>query len=171
LDEGIYLTLQSGAFSFDLFMKCVLHHTSFFISDVYTDSASMQVDVKYNDVTISKVQNHAPSVLPALGSYGDATVVWVPDLIGVMNIDEKNSTGTNDDDNNEVKIKLVHTNTVYPLWNIQDNHDSGHMTQGGFKVTGYPTSFEISKRDLVQIINIDISNGLDYVEITATPIH
>ena len=87
LHEETAIKLISGSFSFNVFMKVVLHQTSLFIPDVYTDSANMQVDVKYNDATISNVKNNAPSVINALGQYGDATVVWVPDLIGVMNID------------------------------------------------------------------------------------
>lgn len=170
LHEETSIKLISGNFSFDVFMKVVLHQTSFFIPDVYTDSATMQVDVKYNDATISNVKNNAPSVIDALGQYGDATVVWVPDLIGVMNIDETKSTATVD--GGDIKIKLVHSNAIYPLWNIQDNHDAGHTTQGGSPVSGYPANFIISRKNETQTQNMIISpNGLDYQYITVTPRH
>jgi hypothetical protein len=171
LHEETAIKLLSGSFSFDVSMKVVLHQTSLFISDVYTDSATMQVDIKYKDVTISNVKNNAPSVVGGLGTYGDATVVWIPDVVGVMNIDEKNSTGTVTDDYNQIKFKLVHTNAVYPKWEIKDNHDAGHHEQGGGPVTGYPQMFVLPLKNEAQTIrNMIISpNGLDYEEITATP--
>jgi hypothetical protein len=172
LNEYTKISLISGVFSFDISMKVVLHQTSLFISDVYTDSATMQVDIKNKDLTISNVKNNAPSVIGALGTYGDATVVWIPDLVGVMNINETSSSGTVSEDFGEMSFNLVHTNAVYPKWEIQDNHDAGHHEEGGFTVTGYPTKFEFSLKNEAQTINIIVSpNGLDYEEITKTPKH
>jgi hypothetical protein len=167
LHEGNVIELNAGIFSFDVSISCILHHTSFYIADVYEDGASMQVDVKYNDVTVSKFENQPPTVDPSTGQFGDATVSFVPDTYGIMNIES--ATGTIKDGN--ITITPKESGTMYPLWNIQDNHDAGHSTQGGYPATALPKTFVFKASDKTQTQAVDLSNGIDFVVISVYPIH
>jgi hypothetical protein len=167
LHESTLIGLKSGVFSFDVSISCIMHHTSFYIADVYEDGASMQVDVKYNDVTVSKFENQPPTADPSTDQFGDATVSFVPDKYGIINI--VSATGINKD--GTIIITPKESGTMYPFWTIQDNHDAGHTTQGGYPATALPESFEFLESDKTQTKRIDLTNGIDFLVVSVYPKH
>ncbi|HXB45804.1 MAG TPA: hypothetical protein VNV85_17175, partial [Puia sp.] len=163
----------SGVFSFNISILSILHYTSMYIDDRYTDGATMQVDVKYNDLTISNIVNQVPSAVPAVGTFADLNVVWVPDLIGITNITPA-STGKVTADpfggDDAIKLTFVHTGTVYPKWLLRDSNGAT-STRGGFITAGTPGSFAFVAYDSVQT-TVDLSpDGLDSFIVIATPRH
>ncbi len=60
---------------------------------------------------------------------------------------------------------------MYPLWNIQDNYDAGHSTQGGYPAAALPKTFAFKASDKTQTQAVDLSNGIDFVVISVYPIH
>jgi hypothetical protein len=167
LHELTLIGLNSGVFSFDVSISCILHHSSWYLNDTYEDGASMQVDVKYNDVTVSKFENQPPTADPPSGPWGDATVSFVPDTYGVINIDT--ATGTIED--GTITITPKESGTMYPYWIIKDNHDAGFTTQGGFAATILPKTFQFSASDKNQTNTIDLTNGIDFLVVSVYPKH
>jgi hypothetical protein len=164
-----FVYVSSGVLSFNVKFQVIMHHTSFFIADRYIDGATMQVDAKYGDVTISKVQNQVPSADPSTDTYGDATVTFSADQIGVTDIDESKTTGKFDGKGNIIITVAHKSDTFYPLWNIKDNHDAGHATQGGYLTAGVPTEFTFPITDKTQTVVSSLVLDPDSLVVTATP--
>jgi hypothetical protein len=168
-----YIQLSSGVYSMNLSVLVAMHQTSFFIADRYTDGATMQVDVKYNDVTISKIVNQAPSVDPAVGPFGSGAVAWVPDLIGVTNI-LPTSTGKFTADaqgGGDIALSFMHSSsTVYPKWVLTSPNGPAQYS-GGYSVHGQPVNVEFHTQTTAQTLYLIGNVGYDSIYFTITPIH
>jgi hypothetical protein len=171
LHEENSIGLISGNYSFDISILVILHYTSMYIPDRYTDGATMQLDIKYNDLTISNIINQVPQAVPNTGTFADLKVTWLPDLIGVTNI-LPTSTGTvtanpltGEDD---IDLTFVHSGTVYPEWLLTPSNGPA-TTRGGFSTGGTPATAVLVLHNQAQTVVSLSPDGLDSFIVTAIP--
>jgi hypothetical protein len=170
LIEENSIGLISGVYSMNLSILVAMNQSSFFVADRYTDGATMQIDVKYNDVTIGNIVNRAPTVDPAVLPFGDGAVAWVPDLIGVTNI-LPTSTGkfTADYQGGYMALDFKHSSTVYPSWVLTSPNGPAQYS-GGSIVQGQPVSIEFHTQTQAQTLYTVTAVGYDSIYFVITPI-
>jgi hypothetical protein len=110
---------SSSNLSFNVKIVVNISRTSNIYDDVYSDSATFEVDIANGIVAIKNIHNHVPNVSPPNFASGNTSATWIPDNIGVINI--TSGSGLEDPSGN-ISLSLNESETVNPKWQI---------TQGG----------------------------------------
>ncbi len=152
----IRLNLHPPVLSFSVQIDVTLTGTSEVYNDLYHDGATLQVDIKGDSVTLSKIVNQVPTVTPPFGSGGDGTAAkWIPDGIGIMNITGKLLAVAFDttNGNKNVAIYFDQSATVTPSWSI-NSPVNGKFTVASVPVEGFPPSLIFTTSNQTQTLNL-----------------
>ena len=125
------------------------------IIDHYTDSASMQIDIENDEVTISNILNYAPDTKPTSGPNKDEleTCNWQKDPIGSVNIET--ATGSvsplGDIPPGELKLVVINCNGSgsFPRWEVVATGVPTTFT-GGQTLPSVPPAFKFHLTDGTQ---------------------
>jgi hypothetical protein len=174
--EFIRLNLHPPVLSFSVQIDATITGTSKVYNDLYHDGATLQVNIKGDSVTLSKIVNQAPTVTPPYGLGGDGTAAkWIPDSIGITNITGIFRAGAIDttNGNKNVAIFFNQSATVTPSWSI-NSPISGKFIVDTASVPGFPvyliftTSNETQTLTLTELFGAGSPINATYV---ITPIH
>jgi hypothetical protein len=172
----ISLNLHPPVLSFSVQIDVTLTGTSEVYNDLYHDGATLQVDIKGDSVTLSKIVNQAPTVTPPYASGGDGTAAkWIPDSIGITNITGIFRAGAIDttNGNKNVAIYFDQSATVTPSWSI-NSPISGKFIVASAPVEGIPVYLIFTTYDQTQTLTLTQLFGTGApitVTYVITPIH
>ena len=122
---------SSSNLSFNVKIVVKITRTSNIYDDVYSDSATFQVDIANGKVAINNIHNHVPNVSPTSYASGNTSAIWIPDNIGVINI--TSGTGLVDPSGN-ISLSLNESETVNPKWKV--TQDGTTTISGGEPLPG-----------------------------------
>lgn len=168
----INLHLHPKTLSFTVQIDVDITKTSDVYNDDYHDGATFRVDVLNMTVTMSNIVNQAPTVTPPSGSSGGTTATWVPDLIGVTNIQGEQLGVAVDSANTKiVNILFLQSGTVTPSWYVNDPVLGAYNVDSS-PVPGFPGSLSFVAADTVQVLKpLQGTGSLAQLVFTITPIH
>ncbi len=148
------ITLLPG-YTFNVKILYEAFGTNECIIDHYTDSASMQIDIEDDQVTISNILNYAPDTKPASGPNKDGleTCNWQKDPIGSVNIETVTGTVSPLGDLPPGELKLVLINCAgigsFPRWEVVAIGVPTTFT-GGQTFPSVPPTFKFHLTDGIQ---------------------
>jgi hypothetical protein len=152
----ISLNLHPPVLSFSVQIDVTITGTSEVYNDLYHDGATLQVDIKGDSVTLSKIVNQAPTVTPSYASGGDGTAAkWIPDSIGITNIKGKLIAVAVDttNGNKNVAIYFDQSATVTPSWSI-NSPINGKFIVASTPVEGFPVYLFFTTSNAIQTLTL-----------------
>lgn len=150
------ITLIPDTYSYTLTMSYRQSGTNFCFMDNYKDSASMQVDVKDDVVTISNIINFEPNIDQTSGNSSDgrSTCEWQKDNIGTVNITGASGTVSPTGPVAAGVLKNVTINLVgsgqNAKWKVTNKNAGTTDFEGGDIFPTFPPSFGFKLLDTQQ---------------------